>query len=117
VMKFDDELKRALAPEDPGEAFTARVLEGVNGNATPAKAPAASLATAAAAAAAARWRMVLAIAASLLITIGGGIAWMRHVQYVQEGERARAQVLLALRLTSEKLNVVHAAVIGIEEPR
>jgi hypothetical protein len=131
-MKFEDELKRAFAPEDPGDAFTARVLAGVkavnaanavravNGRQaptptasrrlTPTPKPLPRMGTAA------RWRMVLAFAASLSITTSG-VLWMRHVQYVQDGERARAQVLVALRLTSEKLNVVRAAVTQLDEPR
>ncbi len=118
-MKFEDELKRAFAPEEPGDEFTARVLAGVNaanamksanGRPAPTPKPLPRMGTAA------RWRMALALAASLTITTSG-VLWMRHVQYVQDGERARAQVLVALRLTSEKLNVVRAAVTQLDEPR
>jgi hypothetical protein len=62
------------------------------------------------------WRVVLPFAASLLIAVGGA-AWLQHARYVEEGERARVQVLTALRLTSEKLNVVRSAVIEAQEPR
>ncbi len=130
-MKFEDELKRAFAAEDPGDAFTARVLAGVKAknavtaaNGRPAPTPTASRTLTptpkpkplARMGTAARWRMALACAASLTITTSG-VLWMRHVQYVQDGERARAQVLVALRLTSEKLNVVRAAVTQLDEPR
>jgi hypothetical protein len=64
----------------------------------------------------ATWRVALAFAASLAITVGGTV-WMRHERYVEEGQRARAQVLTALRLTSEKLNVVRSAVIDAQDPR
>ena len=53
-------------------------------------------------------------AASLAIAVGGA-AWVQHARYVEDGERARAQVLTALRLTSEKLNVVRSAVIEVQE--
>ncbi len=134
-MKFEDELKRAFAPEDPGDEFTARVLAGVKAanavnavrdmravNGRPAPTPTASRTLMPTPkplprmGSAARWRMALAFAASLSITTSG-VLWMRHVQYVQDGERARAQVLVALRLTSEKLNVVRAAVTQLDEPR
>ena len=119
-MRFEEELRRACKAEDPGQAFTRRVLDRVNGNAArpltlatertrrpPAPIPPPSHAN---------WRVALAFAALLAITIGG-TAWMRHARYVEEGQRARAQVLTALRLTSEKLNVVRSAVIDAQEPR
>jgi hypothetical protein len=126
-MKFEDELKRAFAPEDPGDEFTARVLAGVKAaNGRPVPTPTRTATRTAAQTlmpgpaprmgAAARWRLALAFAASLVIT-SGSVLWMRHVQYIQDGERARAQVLVALRLTSEKLNVVRAAVNQLDEPR
>ncbi len=125
-MKFEDELKRAFAPEDPGDEFTARVLAGIKAvkaanavdaaNGRPAPVPTPTPLAMGRMGTAARWRMALALAASLSITTSG-VLWMRHVQYVQDGERARAQVLVALRLTSEKLNVVRAAVTQLDEPR
>lgn len=49
------------------------------------------------------WR---AIAAMLLLTIAGG-GWLTHYELERrEGERARSQVLLALRITGAKM---HAA--------
>jgi hypothetical protein len=123
-MRFEEELRRACKAEDPGDAFTRRVLDRVNGEAArpltraaestrrpPASVPPAPVPPASYA----NWRVALAFAASLSITIGS-TAWMRHARYVEEGARARAQVLTALRLTSEKLNVVRSAVIEAQEP-
>jgi hypothetical protein len=118
-MSFDDELKRAFKTEDPGAAFTQRVLARLKADASDRiavknlrpSAPAAS-----ARSPYARVRLVLALAASVSIAAGGA-AWVWHVRYVEEGERARAQALMALRLTSEKLNIVRAAVIEVQEPR
>ena len=132
-MHIEDELKQALRAEDPGAAFTQRVLarareersrgtattatpiaRGVadlgdaDVSATPAHAPAATRPATWRTAATTR-RLIAAIAASLALTAAGAQYW-RHVQYVAEGERARAQVLTALRLTSEKLNQVHDAI-------
>ena len=60
------------------------------------------------------WRVALPFAASLAIAVGGA-AWLQHARYVDEGQRARAQVLTALRLASEKLNVVRSAVLDTQE--
>ena len=51
----------------------------------------------------------------VLLFAVGGAAWLQHARYVDEGQRARAQVLTALRLTSEKLNVVRSAVLDTQE--
>jgi hypothetical protein len=115
-MRFEDELRRAFKAEDPGEAFTQRVLDRVRKDtASPAAAPApkssaqSSSQTRTSAGSHANWRVTLAFAASLMIAVGGA-AWVRHARYVEEGERARAQVLAALRVTSEKLSVVRSVV-------
>ena len=42
---------------------------------------------------------------------------MQHRRYVAEGERARAQVLEALRLTNQKLNIVHDQITVRERAR
>ena len=46
-----------------------------------------------------------------------GEQWLQHRRYVAEGERARAQVLAALRLTNEKLNIVHDKITEREHAR
>ncbi len=97
--RFDEELRRACKAEDPGDAFTRRVLDRVNAPALASRVT---------------WRVALPFAASLAIAAGGA-AWVQHVRHVEEGERARAQVLIALRLTSEKLNVVRSAVMEMQE--
>jgi hypothetical protein len=102
--RFEEELKRAFRAEDPGDAFTRRVLNRVTVE-TARPTPTTRLS----------WRVVLPFAASLAIAVGGA-AWLQHALYVEDGERARAQVLTALRLTSEKLNVVRSAVIEAQEP-
>jgi hypothetical protein len=118
--RFEDELRRACRADDPGDVFTQRVLDRLKtdaGDHAPAsgngarasrdrKTPGPGQIV----------RMALPFAASLAIAVGGA-AWVRHARYVEEGQRARAQVLTALRLTSEKLNVVRTAVIESQEPR
>lgn len=185
-MSLERELKRALRAQDPGEAFTARVLErieheragtdgakldaakadadaagtaptditqlrglrtesvptegGVHGvrpapgvplpqNVEPfirrvslsspasssVSSPAAPLSTTQTR----RPRMLAwfaAMAATLTLTVGGA-QWVKHRQEIAEGERARAEVLTALRLTSAKLSIVRAAIADPGNPR
>ena len=61
-------------------------------------------------------KLIAAIAASLTLAAVGA-QWMQHRRYVAEGERARAQVLAALRLTNEKLNIVHDKITEREHAR
>jgi hypothetical protein len=121
--RFEEELKRAFKSEDPGEAFTRRVLERVKEDAAArglAGAPVLPMSTNSHASvrtrSGANWRVTLAFAASLVIAVGGA-AWVRHARYVEEGERARDQVLLALRVTSEKLHVVRSTVNEVQSER
>ena len=124
-MRFEQDLKRAFKAEDPGEAFTRRVLDRVRQDA--ARRETVSVPTPAFAAnsrtrtntnsntrSGMNWRVTLAFAASLLIAVGGA-TWVRHVRYIEEGERARAQVLMAMRVTSEKLNVVRSTVNELQD--
>jgi hypothetical protein len=61
-------------------------------------------------------KLIAAIAASLTLTAAGA-QYLQHRRYVAEGERARAQVLAALRLTNEKLNIVHDQITEREHAR
>jgi hypothetical protein len=115
-QRFEHELKRALRAEDPGDAFTQRVLNRVNADAgavTPLSNDRAPVPLDRKNAAP-FWRVALPFAASVAIAVGGA-ALVQHARYVDEGQRARAQVLTALRLTSEKLNVARSAVLDAQE--
>jgi hypothetical protein len=148
----DDALRQALRAEDPGAAFTQRVLarareeraaqpssrpmHAVGTAAFPnAKASAEVSAEAAPEVSAERVgavtpagsrsrtprftttrKLIAAIAASLTFA-AAGTQWLQHRRYVAEGERARAQVLAALRLTNEKLNIVHDKITERERAR
>ena len=115
-QRFEQELKRALRAEDPGDAFTQGVLNRLKADAgdlmpVPDTRARASVDRKNAAH---RWRVALPFAATLAVAVGGA-ALVQHARYVDEGQRARAQVLTALRLTSEKLNVVRSAVLDAQE--
>jgi hypothetical protein len=95
-MNLEDDLRRALRRESPAPGFAARILERVDRSQSASRPhPGRS------------WR---AVAASLTLTaILGG--WGAHaVHQRREGERAREQVLLALRIAGQKVRYVQTEV-------
>jgi hypothetical protein len=140
---IDDALGLALRAEDPGAAFTQRVLARAREERAAKERPAeewqwtrtevspsmrsevsvpapTEVSAPAARARAHRFtatrKLIAAIAASLTLA-AAGTQWMQHRRYVAEGERARAQVLAALRLTNQKLNIVHEKITEREQAR
>ena len=155
---IDDALKQALRAEDPGAAFTQRILakareeraaqqsgrplhiaaatlprtEASASNGASASTEASALTEVSASdrtdvsapprprtqtrrlTATRKW--IAAIAASLTLAAAGE-QWLQHRRYVAEGERARAQVLAALRLTNAKLDIVHDKITEREQAR
>ncbi len=94
-MNLDLELKRALRRETPPPDFVARVMRRIDKSAgaeTSAQTRVAVLHP---------WRAVAA--AGLLTAFLGGWAGREAAVQRAKGERAREEVLLALRITSEKL--------------
>jgi|HubBroStandDraft_1064217.scaffolds.fasta_scaffold03437_5 hypothetical protein len=88
MASFEDELRSALRRREPPQDFTERVLARV------AAAPVRS-----ATRMSQPWvRWVAAIAAALLLAVGS--LEYRHYQ----GERAKSQILLAVRIAGGKLN-------------
>jgi hypothetical protein len=89
---LEEELKSALSRKEPDEGFDERVL-----------------------AAARRPRVVamprrwLAAAAAVIVIAGAGAgeAYRRH-----RGQEAKEQVMLAMRITGQKLHVVQARIAG-----
>jgi len=80
---LEQELKQALARKEPAPDFDARVRRRL---VRPMP----------------RW---LAAAAALIVIAGGGALYRRH-----QGEQAKDQVMLAMRLAGSKLNRVQAHV-------
>lgn len=92
-MDLDRELRRALARKSPAPGFAGRVLNRIEREQAPGW----------------RNRRSLSAAASLaLVAILGAWGMHRHAQ----GERAREQVLLAMRIAGTK---VHAAQEHVRE--
>jgi negative regulator of sigma E activity len=96
-------LRRALRPVDPGEDFTARVMARVS--AKPRNLRARS------------WRVAwipAALAASALLVLAGVYEWQQRQK--EAGLAARAQVLEALRVTSEKLDLAYRLINTSSRP-
>jgi hypothetical protein len=98
---FENRLKAALAPQDPGPDFTASVLEAVKQQAPSQAAPARPSRLV-------QWLSV-GIAACLVAAITVTIQ-IRDAREREAGLRAKAQVLEALQVTSEKLNLAYRVV-------
>ena len=100
--ELENKLHRALHPVDPGEVFTARVMAQISARATDnpfevrARRPRRAV-----------W-IATALAASLTIVVVG--VYQRQQQQRQAGLAARAQVLEALRVTSQKLDLAYRLV-------
>jgi hypothetical protein len=83
---LEEELKRALARQEPAPGFAARGAARRNAAGVPAR----------------RW---LAVAASVVVLAGGGMGYRWH-----QGVQAKEQVMAALRLAGGKLNRVQSQV-------
>jgi len=116
-MDIDRALERALDSEDPGPAFTGRVMAAISGDSKAGPRPIGAPAPRAGRSVA--WRTVLPVAATVALTVAG-LRWqaVRADEARAEDAKARAahaQLMQALRLTGEKLNVVHRAIERSQE--
>jgi hypothetical protein len=97
MSRLDDELKHALRREAPPPGFAGRVLAQVDSrrNRRP-------------------W-WAAAIAAGVLLA--GGLEFEHQRRVRAQGELAKQQVMLALRITSNKLQFVKEKIHAIDSPR
>jgi hypothetical protein len=123
VMEIERALERAMDADDPGPAFAGRVVAAISGRPAVSTGGAARLAPARSSRRAV-WRAVLPIAATVALT-AGTVQWRaaraeeaRAAHARSEDAQARvahAQLVQALRLTGEQLNVVHRAIERSQE--
>lgn len=96
--ELNDRLRAALRPVDPGERFTQGVLARIASE--PPRVPAS--AHRAVRSLELRW---LSGALLAVVVTGFMVAHQWRAQHVQQGQEARRQVMEALRVTSEKLDL------------
>jgi hypothetical protein len=88
---LEDELRRALAREAPPDGFAGRVMARTVRGPVGAR----------------RW---LAAAAMVVVAAGAGVAWRQH-----QGNEARREVMLALRLASAPMHRIQLEVRSISQ--
>jgi negative regulator of sigma E activity len=94
---FERQLRETLRPVDPDEGFEQRVMARVAHEPAPSRARVG------------RWAASLALAASVAFAaIVGTHQWQERRE--QQGLEARRQLLEALKVTGEKLDVAYQAV-------
>ncbi len=99
MTEFEDQLRRALERKEPSADFAARVVA----RATEVKRPIAWP----------NWRSWAAAAIAASLCLGGVGLEMEHRRQVREqGEAARAQLIQAMHITSNKLQKIQKKVRG-----
>jgi hypothetical protein len=95
MTPFEEELKKALARQEPSGDFTDRVLARVSVQRKPA---------------AARYWQWAAVAAATLIIAGSAGVEHQHSQQAARGEAAKQQLMTALRITGSKLHLAQTRI-------
>lgn len=108
-MDIERALGRALDADDPGPAFTGKVIAAVK-----AAGAAPPVAVSRTGARTILLRAVLPIAATVAL-VTAGVQWRASQAEEAKARTAHAQLVQALRLTGEKLNVVHRAIERSQE--
>jgi hypothetical protein len=106
---LDQELRNALRPVDPGDDFTRAIMAKVASQIDLRRPPAPSRFYARALPRTLSWAPA-ALAASLLVAIFVTHESHHRQQDIAEGLRARQELLEALRVTSEKLDIAYQVV-------
>ena len=99
---FDEELREALQRRQPPAGFAERVLARIPGAAPQRQKPSF------------RWQWLAAAAAAVLILTVGLAFYRQHLRRI-EGEKAKDQVMLALRVTGSKLRGVQERVVAVQQ--
>ncbi len=107
MSRLDDALRNAMRREDPGPDFTARVL------ARAAEQPARRGWWAALTTGGMRWAAAGALACVLVV--GGALESIHERRVEAEGQAAKQQLMLALRIAGGKLNLAREKVLEKNE--
>jgi hypothetical protein len=111
--EFEKALQRALRRQEPGEDFSNRVVARLDGGEVQA-APTARIVRLPHRVFRSRW-LPAALAACIVAAVG--LVQMRqHALDTARANQARAQLLQALSIASDNINIVRAAVAHEEDP-
>jgi hypothetical protein len=101
--ELNERLRAALRPVDPGDTFTQSVLARIASEPPRASVPAYR---------AGRMLELRWLSGALLAIVATGllVAHQWQARHIQEGQDARRQVMEALRVTSNKLDLAYRAV-------
>lgn len=108
MSRWDDALRQALRREEPPEGFAARVMRRVSAEAPPAPVQPGLADRLRNAFRLPRLRWATAFAAVALAV--GAVQYRDALERRAQGERARDQVMMALRITGDKLRMTQAMV-------
>lgn len=118
--EFEKALQSALRREDPGEDFSDRVVARLGGTETRAASVSAS---GSASARILPWshrvfrsRWLPAALAACIVAAVGLVQMRQHALDTARANQARAQLLQALSIASDNINIVRAAVAHEEDP-
>ncbi len=109
---FENQLRRALRPVDPPEGFAARVMRAVPERRASANVVPLRITKPVPASAWRRFSAPAALAASLLVAVitGQHVAHRNAEREQQAGLAASRELMQALRVTSQKLDLAYEAV-------
>ena len=104
-MNLEDDLRRALRRTDPPLDFANRVIAEVKRDGVKRESKAGGQAPVISRLPIKQW---FAAAAMLTLVAAGGARYYQHQQQLAEAERAQAEVMLALQVTSDAFAIVQA---------
>jgi len=97
--ELERRLRAALRPVSPGEGFAAGVMARIAAEARPARRPRSPVVVS--------W-LAFGLAASVVLAVLLAHQW--QVRRIEQGHEARRQLIEALRVTDEKLNLAYRVV-------
>ena len=111
--EFEEKLRRALRPRQPGAGFTERVVSSLDSSGT---GPRSVARLDSKRRRGFRYRWLSAALAACLIAGVGLVQLRRHALDAARASHARAQLLQALSIASDNVNIVRSAVAHEENP-
>ncbi len=108
MTEFEDQLRKALARKEPAEGFTARTLAKIaSGERRPQRAPWWSWVES--------WKWLAPVAAALVVLVS--VSVYRQHERDEQGQLAKQKLMMAMKLTSVKLQETQHRVMQIGDYR